>query len=129
MKVFLRFLLVFVVLFILVAGGAMMYLGRGLDAGATVSLESIDLQSLEDGLYRGRYEAGRWTNEVEVKVEGHRIVEINLVDDVTFSKPELFPDLAQKVIEAQSIDVDIVAGSTVTGKAYLKAIENALKVQ
>jgi len=31
-----------------------------------------------------------------------------------------------RVIEAQSTDIDAVSGATVTSKAYLKAIENAL---
>ena len=32
-----------------------------------------------------------------------------------------------KVKEKQSLDVDVVSGSTVTSKAYLKAMEDALK--
>ncbi|WP_368487958.1 FMN-binding protein [Clostridium sp. BJN0013] len=36
-------------------------------------------------------------------------------------------DLFQKVIELQSLQVDIISGATLTSKAHLKALENALK--
>lgn len=40
---------------------------------------------------------------------------------------EIAENIINKVIESQSIDIDVVSGTTVTSKAYLKAIENALK--
>jgi uncharacterized protein with FMN-binding domain len=35
--------------------------------------------------------------------------------------------LFDRVIEAQSLQVDAISGATLTSKAYLKAVENALE--
>ena len=45
---------------------------------------------------------------------------------VLFERPEVTQELFDNVIAAQSIDVDVLSGATVTSKAYLKSIENAL---
>ena len=47
--------------------------------------------------------------------------------DVTFPKPEWTKELFDKIIQKQNTEVDIVSGATVTSKAYMKSIENALK--
>jgi uncharacterized protein with FMN-binding domain len=45
---------------------------------------------------------------------------------VWFRRPELTEQVVSDVIKSQSLDVDIVSGATVTTRAYLKAMENAL---
>jgi uncharacterized protein with FMN-binding domain len=55
------------------------------------------------------------------------ITELVVIDDVTFANPDLTRALFDQIITSQDIDIDIIAGSTITTKAYLKAIENALK--
>jgi uncharacterized protein with FMN-binding domain len=59
-------------------------------------------------------------------VENHKITKIDIVKDVTFSKPDVSEELFMRVMESQDTRVDAVTGATVTSKAYLKAIENAL---
>jgi uncharacterized protein with FMN-binding domain len=49
------------------------------------------------------------------------------VKDVAIPKPEWAKQLFDKVIEKQNTDVDVISGATITSKAYLKSIENALK--
>lgn len=46
---------------------------------------------------------------------------------VGFPKPEVTEELIGRVLEEQSTKIDAVSGSTVTCKAYLKSIENALR--
>lgn len=41
-------------------------------------------------------------------------------------KPELTDKLYDSVIKAQSLKVVTVSGATITSKAYLKSVENAL---
>lgn len=104
----------------------MFYMTRGLEEGARQVINQVDLTTLEDGSYNGSYNSGRWTNEVSVTVKDQKITKIELLKDVTFSKPEETQKIFNKVIEEQNVDIDAMSGATVTGKAYLKSIENAL---
>jgi uncharacterized protein with FMN-binding domain len=121
-----KVLLGFVGVFLLVVVGTFSYLMRGLDAGMQVTVAEPDLSRLVDGAYLGEYQAGRWSNQVQVTVEQHRITDIQVVKDVTFSRPEWTEQLIAAVLGKQTLQVDAVSGATVTTKAYLKAIENAL---
>lgn len=127
MKSLLKIVLSIVLVFILVAGGGMFYITRGLENGSKVKVGAVNVPALSDGTYSGKYKAGRWTNEVKVTVKDHKVTKIDIVKDVTFPKPEWTKLLFEKVIEKQNTDVDVVSGSTITSKAYLKSIENALK--
>jgi uncharacterized protein with FMN-binding domain len=116
-----------ILLIIIVVSGIMLFsLSRGLKEGASLEFGDLDLESLEDGVYHGRYENNRWTNEVEVTVVDHRITDIKLVSDVQYGGEELANQLFDAVIREQSVKVDAISGATVTANAYLKAIENAL---
>lgn len=117
--------IVFVVL-IAVAVSGVLLIRSGIEEGSKLVINDIDLSAVKDGTYIGKYEAGRWTNEVSVTVKDHKIISIDIIKDVLISKPEVSEDLTAKVIERQNTNVDIVSGATVTSKAYLKAIENAL---
>jgi len=126
MKLFLKVLIGLFIAFVLFGGGAMFYLTRGLEAGNQVSINELNLSTLSDGTYNGQYDAGRWSNEVNVTIKDHNIVNIDIVKDVTFVKPEVTRELLNRIIEKQTTNVDTISGATVTSKAYLKSIENAL---
>lgn len=126
MKTFLKIFLAIVIVIALAIGGLWFYITRGLDTGAKLDVGSIDLNKIEDGVYNGVYKSGRFSNEVKVTVKDHEITDIELVRDVTFSKPEITREVFDEIKEKQDINVDTVSGATVTSKAYLKAIENAL---
>lgn len=121
-KVILAFLL-----FVIVAVGVMyVYMTRGMDELKEAQVRSISPLSLEDGVYTGAFDSGRWANTVEVTVKDRKITEIALVEDVTFSRAEISKGLFDEVIEKQDLDVEIVSGATMTCKAYLVALERAL---
>jgi uncharacterized protein with FMN-binding domain len=124
-KAFKIVLAVVLVLVVLVAS-FVIYISAGLKSGANVVLSGIAPSKAGDGTYTGKYSAGRWSNELTVTIQDGKITEIKLVDDVTFAKDETTNAVFQRVIEAQNTTVDVVSGATVTSKAYLKAIENAL---
>ena len=117
--------LIFLVIVIIAAAGVF-YVSRGLEEGLNVDINPVDLSKIEDGVYNGRNDFGRWTNELNVKVENHKITNIEIEEDVKVAISELSSKLFQKVIEEQNTTVDAVSGGTVTSKAYLKSIENAL---
>ncbi len=126
MQKILKVLLVAIIIFALVVAGGVFYITQGLDEGVRQVINSVDISSIPDGEYNGTYEAGRWTNEMRVTVKDHIIVKIDVVKDVLFSKPEVTEEIIISVIDKQNVDVEAVSGATVTAKAYLKSIENAL---
>jgi len=126
-KLFLKRVLPVIIVVILVVVSGMFYIIRGLDSGSRLEVGSVNLSLLSDGTYSGQYKAGRWSNEVNVTVKENKITKIDIVKDVLFSKQEWSQQILNMVLEKQNIDIDAVSGATVTGKAYLKAIEDALK--
>lgn len=127
MKKILKIVLSIIVIFVLMIAGAGIYLAQGLSGGSRLAIGSVDTSMLNDGVYSGKYEGGRWSNELKVTVMNHKITDIEVVKDVKIPKPEVTQEIVNNVIKAQGTDVDVVSGATVTSKAYLKAIENALK--
>lgn len=116
---------IIVLIIALVAVSLVFFLTRGLEEGKALAIREVDVQSLEDGRYIGTYSEGRWENEVEVEVIDGKIVTIELREG--FQREEVKEKIYQSVIKEQSLEVDVVAGATVSSNAYLKAIENALK--
>jgi uncharacterized protein with FMN-binding domain len=126
MKKFLKLVAIVITVLVVIFTGFYVFISRGLDAKSQPALAGVTAQGLKDGTYEGGYEGGRWTNRVKVTVAGEKIGDIALTQDVMFSDAKVSAELFQKVIAAQSTQVDTVAGATVTSKAYLKSIENAL---
>lgn len=99
---------------------------NGMNTAQALELNQINLAQIDDGKYVGTYETTRWTNSVEVTVKDHKITDVIIVKDVMIALEGLSDRLFKKVMDKQSIEVDIETGSTITSKAYLKAIENAI---
>jgi uncharacterized protein with FMN-binding domain len=93
-------------------------------------LNAVDFSKLNDGAYHGAYEGGtyKWrANECQVTVSSGRVTDIQLVGSSDpGSKNTQHEALYDRVIEAQSLQVDTISGATLTSKAYLQAVENAL---
>lgn len=126
MKRILKVLLVIVIVIAVVIGGGIFFITRGLDSGARLAINPVDISGLADGNYSGIYNSGRFSNELKVAVKDQKIVSIDVVKDVSFPDAELTDKLFKEVITKQNTDVDVVSSGTVTSKAYLKSIENAL---
>ena len=100
---------------------------NGMDQAQTIQISQIDLSKTDDGIYLGKYETARWSNTIEVTIMDHKITKIKVLDDVLIPMDGLSERLYNSIIYNQSLDVDIETGTTITSKAYLKAIENALE--
>lgn len=109
-----------------IGAAGVLYITHGLKAGENLEISPVTPAALGDGVYNGFYSAGRWTNEVAVTVADGKISNIQIVRDVRFADSGTADEVFRRVLEAQNTAVDAVAGATVTSKAYLKAIENAL---
>ena len=126
MKKLLKVILIVFIVIVIIGSGALLYITRGLESGKNLSINKINLEEIEDGIYKGRYEAGRWSNEVQVEIVDNRINSISIVDDIMLSQPEVREEVFKRVLDEQNLDVDIISEATVTTQAYLKSIELAL---
>lgn len=95
----------------------------GMQKTRTLTLNDVDMSQVLDGTYTGTYKGFRFTNIVEVAVEDHQIVSIDVIKT---QREELSETLKNEVISAQSPVIDMVSGATLDQNAFLKAVENAL---
>ena len=126
MSKFIKIILGVIFLLVLIIGGAGFYMTRGLNSGQNMIIKTIDASQFKDGVYKGNYNGGRWSNKVNVTLKDKKITQISVVKSVVFEQSEVTRELINKVIKKQDTDVDVIVGATVTSKAYLKSIENAL---
>ncbi|HSR32771.1 MAG TPA: FMN-binding protein [Anaerolineae bacterium] len=96
----------------------------------SLPLNAVDFSRLTDGTYHGAYEGGmyKWrVNECDVTVTNGKVTGIQLVgSNDPGSKNTQHEVLYDRVIEAQSLQVDTITSATLTSKAWLQAVENAL---
>jgi uncharacterized protein with FMN-binding domain len=89
---------------------------------ARVALSPLDLANVADGTYEGSATILHVAPKLHVTVTSGRITAITVLSpiygDVT--------GLTARVVKAQSLDVDGISGATISTKAVLKAIDNAL---
>ena len=92
---------------------------------ADLTITNVDLTKVEDGVYEGSCKVFPVAAEVKVTINNHKITDIELVkhDNGKGGPAEIIPS---KVVEAQTLEVDIVSHATHSSKVILKAIENAI---
>ncbi len=127
-----KFRVVITVLAILVLIGAAactLFTANEREEGKNLPIAVIDFKNLNDGAYIGEYEGGMYrlrANKVQVTVSSGRVTDIELLEHKEKQPPEFTDKLYGRVMKAQSLQVDAVSGATITSKAYLKSVENAL---
>lgn len=92
--------------------------------GAVIS--SVDLSKVIDGTYTGSYKIFPVSAEVKVTVKNNKITEIQLIEHKNGQGAQA-ESILDRVLEAQTLEVDIVSGATASSKVILKAMENALR--
>jgi uncharacterized protein with FMN-binding domain len=92
-----------------------------------LTINEVDLSTVADGVYYGKFHKVRWTYEVKVTTKDHKITAIETTGKLPPSGRNKIIDEAIAVILAkQSVKIDAVSGATVDTKAFCKAVENAL---
>ena len=123
----LSFIIIVALTFLLYFYGLVMPQSRRLQKIREMPIKDIPLAQVDDGKYRGSYTQGDFTYIVDVIVEGHHIQGLRAVqspkDNVYARKAEAV--FAQVLIQ-QTPNVDVMTGATISSKALLKAVENAL---
>jgi uncharacterized protein with FMN-binding domain len=102
-------------------------LNRGMADIRKITILPVDLQTVTDGIHVGSYCKGRWCYEVSVSLRGHSINSIIITNKKMAMFRKLNNELIAGVIQKQTPAIDAIAGATISSKALLKAIENALR--
>jgi len=123
--------LVIVVVLLAIGGGiGWVFLSREHREARSLPLNRANFSRLVDGTYHGLYEGGmyKWRrNECDVTVTNGKVTDIELTASADPGKENAKAEmLYERVIAAQSLQVDTISGATLTGKAYLQCVENAL---
>jgi len=93
----------------------------------TAKMPDLALQT--DGIYRGNYDLSGTPVKVilDVTVKDHKITGIKIVEHSCSPIGKKAEKITDRIIEAQSLDIDVVSGATGSSKAIIKAVENALQ--
>ena len=88
-----------------------------------------DLTQIADGTYRGKYDVSGTPVKVtlDVIIQNSNITKIVIVKHFCSPIGKKAEKITDRIIERQSLDVDVVSGATGSSKAILKAVENALQ--
>ena len=88
-----------------------------------------DITAKTDGMYRGEVNfRGTPINViVDVVLQEHLITAIDIIKHTCSPIGKRAEVIIDRIIETQSLDVDVVSGATVSSKAILKAVEEALR--
>ncbi|MDR0494119.1 MAG: FMN-binding protein [Treponema sp.] len=89
-----------------------------------------DLALIADGVYRGNYDLASTPVKatLDVIVQNHQIAKIDIVKHSCSPIGKKAEKITGRIIEGQSLDVDVVSGATGSSKTILKAVENALQL-
>jgi uncharacterized protein with FMN-binding domain len=101
-------------------------------------IADVDFNKFQDGVYTGAYRGTKDSfrnTAVEVNVESGIVTKIRVTEGELAGDKQTaeirrgftINDLFDKVIKCQSLQVDVISGATLTSKAHLKAVENALE--
>ena len=114
----------------------------GLDASARreiaeMEIGQVDFGSLSDGTYTGVYTGGKSHMRdvsLEVTVQNGTVTSVTILsgavdqngNPVELNNGVSAQEFLNRALEAQTLEIDAVSGATLTSKALLKALENAL---
>jgi uncharacterized protein with FMN-binding domain len=88
-------------------------------------IERVDLSRIPDGAYEGRFDEFLVGIHLTVQVADHRITAVEVLSQKSGKGYEALETI-DRVIAAQSLDVDAVSGATGSSKVILIAIQQAL---
>ena len=121
-------LIIFSIIVILVVAGIIALKSIETRLGRLVDMEmpKIDLSEVPDGSHMGEYSSFPVMAKVNVIVKNNQIISVELLSYRHGQNMKL-DELPDRIVQAQSLDVDAVSGATLTSKTVLLAVERALK--
>ncbi|GAB4306926.1 FMN-binding protein [Pseudothermotoga elfii] len=134
MRRFFKIVIMVIVCVLISATLFVLIFNRGMNQIKKIEIKDIDLSQIKDGEYLGQYASGRWHYMVRVIVSGGEIKNIEILNEKSGfigmnAYKQLNDEVISRVLKNQSLKIDAVTGATVSTKALLKALENALTKQ
>ncbi len=123
-----RYRIILSVLVVLFLGGYLLLqsIQSNMETLEEAEIAAVDLAALDDGIYTGEFSLFPISVAVEVTVADGSIKAADIIRQQ--SGPGYEADaMIDRMIEAQSLQVDVVSGATYSSKAFLKAVANALQ--
>ncbi|MDR0487487.1 MAG: FMN-binding protein [Treponema sp.] len=90
-----------------------------------IVINSPDLSKIADGTYQGKSKVGPVRVTLDVTVKDKVMSSIVIIQHFN-GRGKKAEVIVPSIIEAQSLNVDVVSGATASSKAILKAVENAI---
>lgn len=91
-----------------------------------LEIRTVDLDTASDGEYVGVCQNKILFAVVKVKIQDHKITDVEVIEHKA-SYMEQARQIAERVCDEQSLNVDAISGATLTSDTVKKAIENALE--
>ena len=123
-KIFIIFSII-IISILIISSIAYNRINRNLKTLESITVITIDLNSLEEGTYQGSYAVFPVKVKVEVDIKDHKIENIKILEHDN-GKGKAAEEIIKTIIEKQTLDVDVVAGATYSSRVIQKAIEAAL---
>jgi uncharacterized protein with FMN-binding domain len=89
-------------------------------------VDTIDLNQIDDGVYTGKSSTFPIEVEVLVEVTNHTITNIDVIKHINGQGSEAI-NIVDRVIEQNSVDVDVISGASYSSHVILNAISDALR--
>lgn len=91
-----------------------------------LEIGTVNLDTVSDGEYVGVCQNKILFAVVRVKIQEHKITDVEVIEHKE-SYMEQARQIAERVCDEQSLNVDAISGATLTSDTVKKAIENALE--
>jgi len=121
-------LVIIIAAFVMAASSSGYVSAQEEQSGVTAEpVEKVDLTDVPDGTYRGEFNLkDELIYDVYVTIEAQQISRIKVdSEDLAFLKKPA--ELIERVIQAQSVEVDAVTGASASSMILLRAIKDALQ--
>lgn len=125
-KIFLVVVIVILAVFAVLGIFVGIYAWRFNRAWKSIVIGEVDLSRIPDGAYEGSHKSFHDSSTVRVTVRDHLITDIEILKQSPGGNRGEMEELARRVVDSQSLEVDAVSGSTASSMVLLKAVENAL---
>ena len=122
----LKITLIVVLLIVLAGFLGFQKLNRDLEHLKEYSFETQYPSQWKDGIYIGEASQFPIQVKVEVNIHNHRITKLILLEHQT-GEGQSAEGILDHVLDAQSLDVDVITGATYSSILILKAIEDVLE--
>jgi uncharacterized protein with FMN-binding domain len=93
---------------------------------STIGRGALRKGDLVDGVYRASYIQFPNRAVVEVTVKGQRMTEIRIISHITGMGRKAEVPIVERMLAAQSTQVDAVTGATNSSKCITKAVQRAI---